>query len=50
MDELLDEMRERLTEIGSTRDKMQDLLDAVLAAGAGLELDSSLQRCSAICT
>ncbi|MFE2752305.1 GAF domain-containing protein [Actinosynnema sp. NPDC059335] len=44
MDELLDEMRERLTEIGSTRDKMQGLLDAVLAVGAGLELDSTLQR------
>ncbi|TWP48452.1 GAF domain-containing protein [Lentzea tibetensis] len=44
LDELLDEMRERLTEIGSTRDKMQGLLDAVLAVGAGLELDSTLQR------
>ncbi len=44
LDELLDEMRERLTEIGSTRDKMQSLLDAVLAVGAGLELDSTLQR------
>ncbi|MEV0678902.1 GAF domain-containing sensor histidine kinase [Actinosynnema sp. NPDC050436] len=44
LDELLDEMRERLTEIGSTRDKMQRLLDAVLAVGAGLELDSTLQR------
>jgi two-component system, NarL family, sensor histidine kinase DevS len=44
LDELLDEMRERLTEIASTRDKMQGLLDAVLAVGAGLELDSTLQR------
>lgn len=44
LDELLDEMRERLAEIGSTRDKMQGLLDAVLAVGAGLELDSTLQR------
>jgi signal transduction histidine kinase len=44
LDELLDEMRERLTEIGSTRDKMQGLLDAVLVVGAGLELDSTLQR------
>ncbi|MER5268257.1 GAF domain-containing sensor histidine kinase [Actinosynnema sp. NPDC002837] len=44
LDELLDEVRERLTEIGSTRDKMQGLLDAVLAVGAGLELDSTLQR------
>ncbi|QFZ20270.1 GAF domain-containing sensor histidine kinase [Saccharothrix syringae] len=44
LDELLDEVRERLTEIASTRDKMQRLLDAVLAVGAGLELDSTLQR------
>nr|WP_246037322.1 GAF domain-containing protein [Saccharothrix texasensis] len=44
LDELLDEVRERLTEIGSTRDKMRGLLDAVLAVGAGLELDSTLQR------
>jgi signal transduction histidine kinase len=44
LDDLLDEMRERLSEIGSTRDKMQGLLDAVLAVGAGLELDSTLQR------
>ncbi|WP_439657789.1 GAF domain-containing sensor histidine kinase [Lentzea sp. HUAS TT2] len=44
LDDLLDEMRDRLAEIGSTRDKMQGLLDAVLAVGAGLELDSTLQR------
>ncbi|NUT98391.1 MAG: GAF domain-containing protein [Saccharothrix sp.] len=44
LDELLDEVRERLTEIASTRDKMQGLLDAVLAVGSGLELDSTLQR------
>ncbi|GAA3874149.1 GAF domain-containing protein [Saccharothrix violaceirubra] len=44
LDDLLDEMRERLAEIASTRDKMQGLLDAVLAVGAGLELDSTLQR------
>ncbi|WP_433259839.1 GAF domain-containing protein [Actinosynnema sp. CS-041913] len=44
LDELLDEMRERLAEIGSTRDKMQRLLGAVLAVGAGLELDSTLLR------
>ncbi|MFI9816326.1 sensor histidine kinase [Saccharothrix variisporea] len=44
LDELLDGVRERLTEIASTRDKMQRLLDAVLAVGSGLELDSTLQR------
>ena len=42
--ELLDEVQERLVEIGRTRDHVQGLLDAVLAVGAGLELDSTLQR------
>ncbi len=42
--ELLDEVQERLVEIGRTKDHVQGLLDAVLAVGAGLELDSTLQR------
>jgi len=42
--ELLDEVQERLVEIGRTRDHVQGLLEAVLAVGAGLELDSTLQR------
>lgn len=44
LDELLREVQERLTEIVATRDRMQGLLDAVLAVGAGLELDSTLRR------
>src|SRR4051794_30041381 len=44
LDELLSEVQDRLTEIAATRDRMQGLLDAVLAVGAGLELESTLQR------
>jgi len=44
LDELLGEVQERLTEIAASRDQMQSLLDAVLAVGSGLELDSTLQR------
>ncbi|WNV88650.1 GAF domain-containing sensor histidine kinase [Umezawaea sp. Da 62-37] len=44
LDELLGEVQERLTEIAASRDQTQSLLDAVLAVGSGLELDSTLQR------
>jgi len=44
LDELLAEVQERLTEIVKTRDRVQGLLDAVLAVGSGLELDSTLNR------
>jgi signal transduction histidine kinase len=44
LDELLREVQERLTEIVTTRDRMQGLLDAVLAIAAGLELDTTLRR------
>jgi hypothetical protein len=44
LDELLKEVQDRLTEIVKTRDRLQGLLDAVIAVGAGLELDSTLQR------
>lgn len=44
LDELLSELQDRLTEIAKTRDRMQGLLDAVLAIGAGLELDGTLRR------
>ena len=43
LDELLCEVQERLTEIVATRDRMQSLLDAVLAVAAGLELDTLLR-------
>ncbi len=44
LDELLDELRDRLTEITTTRDRLQGLLNAVIAVGAGLELEGTLQR------
>ncbi len=44
LDELLREVQERLAEIVATRDRMQGLLDAVLAVGEGLELDTTLRR------
>jgi signal transduction histidine kinase len=44
LDELLNELQDRLAEIGKTRDRLQGLLDAVVAVGAGLELAGTLQR------
>src|SRR5690349_19493978 len=44
LDELLHEVQDRMAEIVATRDRMQGLLDAVLAVGAGLELDTTLRR------
>ncbi|HEV2780003.1 MAG TPA: GAF domain-containing protein [Actinophytocola sp.] len=44
LETLLGEVHDRLAEIIKTRDRLQVLLEAVLAVGAGLELDSTLQR------
>ncbi|MGH4011490.1 MAG: GAF domain-containing protein [Pseudonocardiaceae bacterium] len=44
LDELLREVQDRLAEIVKTRDRLQGLLDAVMAVGSGLELDSTLRR------
>jgi len=44
LDELLRGVQERLAEIVQTHDRMQGLLDAVLAVGSGLELDATLRR------
>lgn len=44
LDELLGELQDRLTEVVETRDRLQGLLDAVLDVGAGLELDTTLNR------
>jgi signal transduction histidine kinase len=44
LDELLSELMDRLTEITKTRDRLQGLLDAVVAVGTGLELAGTLQR------
>lgn len=44
LDELLSELQDRLAEITKTRDRLQGLLDAVVAVGEGLELAGTLQR------
>ena len=44
LDELLLEVQDRLAEIVTTRDRMQRLLDAVLAVATGLDLDTTLRR------
>ncbi len=44
LDELLREVQERIAEIVATRDRMQGLLDAVIAVGEGLDLDTILRR------
>jgi signal transduction histidine kinase len=44
LDELLTEVQDRLAEIVKTRDRLEGLLDAVMAVGSGLELDSTLRR------
>ncbi len=44
LDELLRELHERLGEVVHARDGLRGLLGAVMAVGAGLELDSTLQR------
>ncbi|HWO65935.1 MAG TPA: GAF domain-containing protein [Umezawaea sp.] len=44
LDDLLGEVRERLAEIAASRDRTRSLVDAVVAVGSGLELDSTLQR------
>ncbi|HEU5471233.1 MAG TPA: GAF domain-containing protein [Actinophytocola sp.] len=44
LDELLGEVQDRLAEAVHTRDRMQGLLDSVLAVGSGLELEGTLRR------
>jgi signal transduction histidine kinase len=44
LDELLGEVQERLGQIVAARDRMQGLLDAVLAVATGLELEATLRR------
>ncbi|SHF70665.1 sensor histidine kinase [Streptoalloteichus hindustanus] len=44
LDELLGQVQERLSEIVRTRDRLQGLLDAILAVATGLDLDTTLQR------
>ncbi len=44
LDELLAELQSRLTAILATRDRMRGLLEAVVAIGSGLDLESTLNR------
>lgn len=44
LDQLLGEVQERLGEIRLARDRVQGLLDAVLAVASGLELETTLER------
>ena len=44
MDELLLELQSRLQAILATRDRMHGLLEAVVAIGSGLDLESTLKR------
>ena len=44
LDDLLEELQARIAAIRATRDRVHSLLDAVLAVGRGLELESVLQR------
>jgi signal transduction histidine kinase len=44
LDGLLGDLQDRLAEIVRTRDRLQGLLDAVVAVGAGLELEGTLNR------
>jgi signal transduction histidine kinase len=44
LDELLAELQSRLQAVLATRDRMRGLLEAVVAIGAGLDLESTLRR------
>ena len=44
LDELLEELQLRLADVRSTRDRVQSLLQAVLAVGSDLDLQTVLRR------
>ena len=44
LDELLSELQGRLQAVLATRDRMRGLLEAVVAIGSGLDLESTLRR------
>ena len=44
LDELLAELQSRMQVILATRDRMHSLLEAVVAVGSGLDLETTLQR------
>ena len=44
LDELLAELQGRLAAVAVTRERMRGLLEAVVAVGSGLDLESTLRR------
>src|ERR1700758_3468222 len=44
LDDLLSELQVRLQAVLGTRDRMRGLLEAVVAIGSGLDLESTLRR------
>src|ERR1700750_43581 len=44
LDELLAELQSRVQAVLATRDRMRSLLEAVVAVGSGLDLESTLRR------
>jgi len=44
LDDLLAELQARLQAVATTRDRMRALLEAVVAIGSGLDLESTLRR------
>ena len=44
LDELLDELQTRLSDVRSMRDRVHALLEAVLAVGSDLDLQTVLER------
>ena len=44
LDELLAELQSRMQVILATRDRIRSLLEAVVAVGSGLDLETTLQR------
>ena len=44
LDDLLAELQTRLQAVLATRDRMRGLLEAVVAIGSGLDLESTLRR------
>ncbi|HEV2637992.1 MAG TPA: GAF domain-containing protein [Actinocrinis sp.] len=44
IDELIDELQARLTSVRSSRDRVQQLLEAVVGIGSGLDLEQALTR------
>src|SRR6266568_5925855 len=44
LDDLLAELQSRLQAVLATRDRMRGLLEAVVAIGSGLDLESTLRR------